>query len=77
MWWGRRAPQVPCTTRKTDKWVLEQIKPETPVKGGKKDKTETALLQAHHKEAELFGRDNNAGKTSRRKEKRETNYEMQ
>lgn len=32
------------------------------IAGGKKDKTEAALLERHHEKAEFFGKGSNAGK---------------
>ena len=72
-WW--RVLQVPWTAGKTDKKVLEQIQLETLLEA-EITKLKLFYLQAHHEKAEFFGKDNNAGRNRRWREKRKTHYEM-
>lgn len=46
----RRALWIPWTARKTNKWVLEPLKPETLLEA------KMTKLQARHKAAEFFGK---------------------
>lgn len=43
MWRWRRAPWTPWTTRKTNVWVLQQMKPDT-LQEAKMNETEAVLL---------------------------------
>ena len=49
-------------------WVLGQLSLKYP--GDKTDKTETALVQAHHEKAGFFKTENSAGKYRRQPEKK-------
>ena len=74
IWCWRRALWLSWTTRKTNKWVLEQINPETFWR--QNGKTEAVLLAPHHEMARFSGKDNNAWKNRRQQEKRKTKYEV-
>lgn len=53
-----------------NKWVEEQISPETlPI--GKNDKTEAVLLREDYEKAGFFGKDNNPRKNRRQQEREE------
>ena len=75
MWCWRKAIRIPQTTRKMNKQVLEQIKPET-FAGEQNGKTEAILLWAYHQKVVFFARDNNAGKNRRQQKKMKTKYEI-
>lgn len=48
-----------------NKWVLEQINPETSLEATIAN-TEAVLLQAHHKETGFLGKDNNVRKNGKK-----------
>ena len=61
MWCRKRGRWISWTARKTNKWVLDQIKPELILEA-KTNETEAVLLWAAHEKARFSGKDNNAGK---------------
>lgn len=75
IWCWRRAVQRPRTTRRTNKWVLEQIKPETLLEA---KMTELKLVYSGHimRRQRSLEKTIRLGKNTRQQEKRKIKYEM-
>lgn len=60
IWYLEESSTDTLDHQKDQQCILEQIKPETSQEANYK--TNIILLHTHHKNAELFGKDNNARK---------------
>ena len=54
---------MPWTSRKANKWVVQQMKPETSLQTKTSEPKPSCPLRAHHGKAGFLGKDSNGGKT--------------